>query len=299
MLDLSDLDKFIPQSSSVISKLEPKGTIPVSLHFKGQPRKWKEAIAGLKSQVKQIYLKGLKLDNFYLNISMQDKKIFINNLSAKPYGGSLNLSGYIDLAKESPSYMIEALVKDVDLKRLTKDTKLKDKNISGLTYLKMKIMNPLKDISGLYGNGTLLITEGSLFELPLLSGLATIIGLSQFEKVVFKEAYADFVIKNRTISTENSTLISDILSLKSKGSIDFNGNLNFITDIELSKRTYESLGKSGQIAAIFFDVLGKYLIRIKTTGKLTEPHYQRLPVSSKDMIEKVLIKGLEEILKGF
>ena len=299
MLDLSDLDKFIPQSSSVISKLEPKGTIPVSLHFKGQPRKWKEAIAGLKSQVKQIYLKGLKLDNFYLNISMQDKKIFINNLSAKPYGGSLNLSGYIDLAKESPSYMIEALVKDVDLKRLTKDTKLKDKNISGLTYLKMKIMNPLKDISGLYGNGTLLITDGSLFELPLLSGLATIIGLSQFEKVVFKEAYADFVIKNRTISTENSTLISDILSLKSKGSIDFNGNLNFITDIELSKRTYESLGKSGQIAAIFFDVLGKYLIRIKTTGKLTEPHYQRLPVSSKDMIEKVLIKGLEEILKGF
>ena len=129
--------------------------------------------------------------------------------------------------------------------------------------------------------------------------MATIIGLSQFEKVVFKEAYADFVIKNRTISTENSTLISDILSLKSKGSIDFNGNLNFITDIELSKRTYESLGKSGQIAAIFFDVLGKYLIRIKTTGKLTEPHYQRLPVSSKDMIEKVLIKGLEEILKGF
>ncbi len=299
MLNLAELDKFSPALSNSISKLEPTGRCPVSFHFNGKPYQWRYADAGFKAQTEQISIKGFTLNNLHLNTVLQDGKIFINNFSLEPYGGTFNLSGQIDLQKEFPAYNIDLLIRELDLKKLTKDTKLKDKNISGLAFLKLNLMNPIKDVSGLYGNGTLLVTDGYLFELPLLSKLFTTIGLTQFEKVVFKEAYCDFTIKNRTISTENLTLISNSISLKTKGSVDFNGNLNFVTNAELSKKSYESLGKGGQIVSVFFNTLGKYLMRIQTTGNISNPKHEKVTVSSEELIKGGLMKGIEDILRGF
>jgi hypothetical protein len=298
-LNLSEIDKFIPHLSSLTTALEPEGLCTASFHFKGEPGKWRKAEAGLKANSDLLTAGGLKLNNFYLNGSMINEKIYIRELSFAPYGGRLKATGKMNLETTAYLSSVDLLVEELDLAQLSADTKLKDKGIDGLAHLRLNLAGPLKDLNDLQGNGRLSVIEGHLFELPLLADLAAVIGLSHFEKIVFREGHCDFIIEDRRVSTENLTLISESLSLKSRGSVDFDGDLNFITNIELSEKAYEGLGKPGQVVSVFFDILGKFLISIRTTGNISEPNHETIPISPKEIIREGIIKGIGDIFRIF
>lgn len=298
-LDLSDIEKLLPEKYKNISKLELKGTCPAALHFKGGLKKWKEADAGFKSSVKRIYLKDLKLDDFYFNLNMNSQKVSINNFSFNLYDGSFLSSGEIDLKKDIPSYLIYASCDNVNLEKLTKDTKLKDKEISGTAFLNLKLADNPENKTGLSGEGNIKIGGGRLLGLPILNSLAKIMGIPSLEKVTFNEASTDFIIKDNTASTQNLLLSNDNLTLKSKGSIDFKRNINFTTNANVSKQTYEKLGAGAQIVAMFFDILGRYFLRVESTGTISKPQHKLVLVSYEELFKKGLIKSIEGILKGF
>jgi hypothetical protein len=191
------------------------------------------------------------------------------------------------------------MLKALDLEKLLDDTKFKNKEIAGKTFLKVNFENPIKKLSGISGAGEFLITEGHLLELPALNTLASVIGISEKGKIIFEEAHANFAIKNQTLATDNLMLLSEAMALDSKGNLGFNGNLDFTTTVKLAPSAYEKFGKGGQIAGVFFETLGSYLIRIKTTGNITNPKHTKVSVSSEDLLRKGLLKGFEDILRGF
>ncbi|MCK5306003.1 MAG: DUF748 domain-containing protein [Candidatus Omnitrophica bacterium] len=309
-VDLADIDKLLPPACKKVSSWELKGKCPATFHFQGKPAKWKEASAALKSSAKRFNLKELKLDNFYLNAVLKNQQILLNNLSLDLYDGTVRLSGEMDLKKETSPYKMSALAGEVNLEKLFKDTKLKDKSLSGTAHLKLNLKKPLKDINTILGNGSIAITNGRLLEIPVLSGLAETAGIPAFadmlkavdmnilDKIVIKEVYGDFRIQNRNITTDNLILAGEVVILKPRGSVDFKGNLNFITTPEISPGFFDDTSKAGKIISMVTGLFTSHLARVETTGTISDPQNKRLPLPTEDLIKKGL-KGLEDILKGF
>jgi len=182
----------------------------------------------------------------------------------------------------------------LNLEKLVGDTKLKDKEIKGIAYLKMQLKNPYKDISGITGEGKMVIADGHLMQLPVLDTMAKLLGISMEEKVTFKEAYADFIIKNQTISSENITLISEGFELKSQGSLDFKGNISFLSNAEFSKEKYEELNASQQVLSMIFNFTNRYITRIRSTGPIGNVQHKLEPASADELLLEG-IKGLKGI----
>ena len=298
VVDTAHLDKLIPSYAKNISNLELKGKIPGSLHFQGQLAKWKEAAAGFKATTGKLQLKGLNLTDLYINAAMQAGKVILKNFTFLAYDGIFAMTGDMVLSKQSTLYQANIMLKDLNLEKLIQDTKSKDKKIKGITYLKMQIRNPYKDISGITGDGGVVIVDGHLMELPVLDTMAKLLGIPMEEKVTFKEAYADFIIKNQTISSENITLVSEGFELKSKGSLDFKGNINFLSNAEFSKEKYDELNTSQQVLSMIFNFTNRYITRIRSTGTITNAQHELEPASPDELLLEGLkgLKGIGDLL---
>ncbi len=298
IINAAHLDKLIPGDAKNISNLGLKGKIPGNLHFQGQLAKWKEATAGLKANAGKLQLKNFNLTDLYINAAMQAGNVILKNFTFSAYDGIFAMTGDMILSKETTPYNINLLLKGLNLQKLTQDTKLKDKGIKGTTYLKMRLRNPYKDMSGVTGDGGIVIVDGHLLKLPVLDTMAKLLGISMEEKVTFKEANADFIIKNQTISSENITLISEGFELKSKGSLDFKGNINFLSNAEFSKEKYDELNTSQQVLSMIFNFTNRYITRIRSTGTIKNAQHKLEPASPDELLLEGIkgLKGLGDLL---
>jgi hypothetical protein len=298
LIDTENLDKLLPQNLKNISHLKLMGKIPGDFHFHGRLAEWKNANAGFKANTGRIQLKGLKLNNLYINAGMQNGKATLKNLNFDAYEGIFTMTGDFYLSKPNMPYEANLILKKLNIAKLIEDTKLKGKDIKGTAYLKMQIRNPYKDISGITGSGGMVIVDGYLMQLPVLDTMANLLGISLQEKVVFKEAYADFIIKNQTINSENITLLSEGFEIKSKGSMDFKGNIDFLSNAEFSKEKYEELNASQQVLSMIFNFTNKYITRIRSTGSIGNVKHKLEPASPDEFIFEGLksLKGIGDLL---
>jgi hypothetical protein len=297
-VDTEKLDKLLPQNLKNVSNLKLVGKIPGDFHFHGKLAQWKQSNAGFKASTGRIQLKGLKLDNLYINAGMQNGKATLKNLNFDIYDGIFTMTGDLYLLKPNMPYEANIILKNLNIAKLIKDTKLKDKDIRGTAFLKMQVRNPYKDISGITGNGGMVIVDGYLMQLPILDTMANLLGISLKEKVAFKEAYADFSIKNQTISSDNINLLSEGFEIKSKGSMDFKGNIDFLSNAEFSKEKYEELNASQQVLSMIFNFTNKYITRIRTTGSFKNVKHKLEPASPDEFIIEGLknLKGIGDLL---
>jgi hypothetical protein len=177
VLDTANLDKIFLTNAKAISNLELKGKIPGNFHFQGKLAKWKEATAGLKANTPKLQLKGLNLTDTYINATMQNGNVILKNFTFSAYDGIFAMTGNLDLLKQNIPYTANIILKDLNLEKLILDTKLKGKEIKGITYLKMQLKNPYKDISGIIGDGGIVVVDGHLMQLPILDTMAKLLGI--------------------------------------------------------------------------------------------------------------------------
>jgi hypothetical protein len=207
------------------------------------------------------------------------------------------MTGEMALTKQNVPYNANIVLKNLSLEKLIKDTKLKDKEIKGFAFLKMQLRNPYKDISGITGDGGLIIIDGYLMQLPILDTMAKLLGIPVKEKITFKEAYADFTIKNQTISSDNITLTSEGFDIKSQGTMDFKGNIDFLSNAEFSEEKYKELNTDQQIGSLIFNFANKYITRIRSTGHIGSVQHKIEPASPNELLNEGLkgLKGIGEI----
>jgi len=294
VIDAANLDKLTLLDRKNISNLELKGKIPGNFYFQGKLNKWKEATAGIKANTAKIQLKNLNLTDIYLNAAMQAGNVILKNFTFSAYDGIFAMTGDMNLIKQNIPYTTNAVLKDLNLEKLIQDTKLKDKEIKGIVYLKMQLKNAYKNTTGIIGDGGIIIIDGHLMQLPILDTMAKLLGIPLEEKVTFKEAYADFIIKNQSINSENITLISEGFELKSRGSMDFKGNIDFLSNAEFSKEKYEELNASQQVLSMIFNFTNQYITRIRSTGSIGNAQH-KLETASADELILEGIKGLKGI----
>ncbi len=275
------------QVKSNFSAQDVIGILPEKLNQNLKPLKLKGAgklVANLNGKLKQIKdwelsinltspslsIYDLALDDLRIKLNQKNRALLVEPISAKAYDGALNANLTSNLKLDTPVFITKLNLSDVDIAKLKMHTKLKEKDISGLLNLEANLYFTQKGLDSLRGVGYISIKDGKLWQLNLFKGLGEFLFLPAYEKIVFKNAEADFIIQDKNILTQNAFLGSDSLNLLCRGKLGFEGNLDFTLSSEINPKLMKD---SPDLRKFTSAILGN-LITVNVSGTLKKPEYK-------------------------
>ncbi len=281
-----DILVFLPkQLAESIRKINPQGNIGLSGSLSGKARDYKDWNIQAQGSSGLISLYNLKFNNLSFALLEKDKILNLSGLSASGYSGTLNLDFISNLSKDKPTYALRFNSSGIDLGELKSDIGLKDKDMAGIIDINANLVGDFQDSVSLKGNGLLSLQNGRLWQVNLLKGLGELFLLPDYEKIIFKEAQAQFNIENKAISTDNLQLISDQLRLNCEGSLGFDGSLNFVAYAQVNKELIRESTDLRKFTAALFGELGN-AVSIKIGGTINKPKYHLVPIPL-DLLKRV------------
>ncbi|MBI4335060.1 MAG: hypothetical protein HY589_00215, partial [Candidatus Omnitrophica bacterium] len=294
-LELADLRKLLPRAQDALTRFDLKGICELEALVSGPWKHPGSVGASLRGASAGISLWGLQLSQARIDLVMRDKHVYISELSARPYDGSLLATAEIDLSQPNPPYTANLVLEGLELRGLAADAGLKDKPVSGTALCKINCRGYGKNLETLRGEGLLFVKGGYLWEIPLLKGLANLLFMPNLSSIVFDEASANFAIANKAVSTSNLKFHSQNVGLLAEGSLFFDGGLDFLVTTRLSENFIKETSDFERIAGALLAETGQYMGRVKVGGSVKKPEYKFIPFP----IDKILKDKFKELLGGF
>jgi hypothetical protein len=285
--NLADLTKALPsQYSQEISNLSPEGRLRLNGEATGIWNQWENWSGAIQASSEQIKIKKIKFDRLLLDAKMENKKVWLIRLTANSYGGILNSTGWLELQHPQSHYRLDIDLLNFDFAELGKEPHLNWKYSSGYMSGKVSLEGYTEKSETITGRGWLKVGEGKFWETPLFAGLANILYFPNLGKVLFKRGSATFTVIEKEIRTSDLLLEGAGLDLNAKGSISFDGNLDFGITTELARGLAKQSPEFAKIANMIVSGLWNYVIELRLKGTVKKPKYSIVP--------KLPIKGLIE-----
>jgi hypothetical protein len=181
------------------------------------------------------------------------------SVTASLFGGTLHGDGWVTLGPE-PRYALNATLTDADLARCGQEV------VAGRQRLRGKVL-ATADLSGsgwsrnaLLGRGTIRLSEGNVYELPVMVSLLKILSIRPPDQSAFSDATIDYRVEGEHVYFDRIDFRGDAISLRGKGEMDSQSaiRLTFYTlvgrgEIELPVIKQVLRGASQQLVAIHVD----------------------------------------------
>jgi len=291
LINLSDLNTVFPEKMKK-SKVKLDGISDFTLYYKGEAKNLKAGEGILKLSSLALYLNEYQFNNVKISLKLENHILNIEQFNAEPYQGIFTVQGKVDMAQDNPEYNLIMEMGSVNLARAVKDTNLRERDISGLLSTQLKVTGYGFDLNTIKGIGVIQVTDGKLFELPLLKSLAGLLGVSDLEDSYFREGSGHFRIANKYLSTNDLILVSDRIDLNCAGTLAFDSKVNFLirTNIKspqnaINKKIEQS--SKGKIADILLKGTQALAREIRLTGTVKEPQWSIQPIKPEQIFEGI------------
>ncbi len=284
-LNIRDL-KLLPfKFMSGLEKTGLDSKIEAELYAKGALKNWQKINGLLKLKSESLTIKKFNFQNLGLNIQSAEGKASLK-METNVYGGKLQ--AFVDEVglKGKFPFTSRIIIEELDLKKLN-DIYKTQKETSGYFNAEANIGGNLRAITDVTGTGWMEITQGRLFELPLLKGLLGIIDASGAEKNVFREAHCDFVVKDKAVTTKNLELVSQRLTINGTGSVYLNGKLDMRISYSLPEQKEETSGLD-RLQDLLLKGTSSLVKEVALGGTLKKPEYKIIPVSMDNFLQNIL-----------
>ncbi|MBN1395545.1 MAG: AsmA-like C-terminal domain-containing protein [Pirellulales bacterium] len=180
-------------------------------------------------------------------------------LTAELFGGACVVDGWI-MSSAEPHYAVNATLIDADLARCASEV------MAGRQRLRGKI-TATADVSGrgwsrnsLTGRGTIRLSQGDVYELPVMISLLKILSIRPPDQNAFSDGSVSYRIEGEHIYFDQIDFRGDAISLRGKGEMDFQSaiKLSFYTlvgrgELELPLVKHVFRGASQQLMLIHVD----------------------------------------------
>ncbi|MFH1868496.1 MAG: hypothetical protein ABH843_05950 [Candidatus Omnitrophota bacterium] len=297
-LNLEDAPYLLKSKKEALEKLKPEGNVKLTFDMRGPIKESADWDLSAEGNSSAIHLWGLEFKDFYLDYRMKDNFIDIPVLAVYPYGGVINVTLRANMKTGEKPYLINIDVKDIDLQQLIQDTKLKDKKIKGSFAAKSVLNGYLDRKDSLYGNGWLQISDGYLWEFPVMRGITDVIFMIPPEYVTLTDAFGNFSVKNNRIYTEDFKLLSKAASFLWVGSLGFDTTLDFGVTGRFAEDIIKKTTEPGRIASAILHEAGNLIMEIRLTGTLAKPKYQLVPFPIKKIFQENVVGKFKDIFGG-
>lgn len=279
-INLEDIQKILSRLAgqneklnNFFNNLKPKGICNMSLFLDGLINDFSNCELGIKANSENINISGFNLGPMDMTAQLKEKTFLIPKLQFTPYDGNMKIQGAITPGSK---YNVDINVFDVNLEKLTKDTGFKDKNIWGILSISSSLNGLGNDLNNLKGTGWFAISNGHLWEIPLLGRLAETMQLAMLTKVEIKEAAGNFTIADKKISTQNLQFLSPQLNMSARGDLGFAGELDFNIGLTFAPG-FAKENEFTRLAMLLADETGRLLGQVNLSGTLKEPRYAFVP----------------------
>ncbi|MCM8783258.1 MAG: AsmA family protein [Candidatus Omnitrophica bacterium] len=276
IMDTADLEAFPLRQNIQPKKLNLTSLLEIDAHVSGELKRLNLLNSLIKVKAKNLTMDKFIFEDFSLRVRTE-RGILNTELKSNGYGGSFVIDIKDLSLKENLPFVANLIIDEVDLKKLNEISLKLGKDLAGIMHGEFTCRGEAKKLKELNGEGWFEIIDGLLWELPVFSKLSKIIEIPGIEKNVFREAHANFVVKNQAITTKDLELISKRLTLKTEGSIYLNGNLDLKLRMELPQEEKETSGVLDKFQDILLKGAGSLIKEVYIKGTIKNPEYKILP----------------------
>jgi hypothetical protein len=269
-LRLENLAKLLPDFRPQLEKIKPAGFLQLSLNLEGNLKDLKKCSLQAEVSSERVSLYGLNSTALNLGYSQQAGlcELVINQGSL--YEGRLSGTATLNLNSPNLVYRLNAEIMGLRIEKLKQDTPAKDKDISGLLDLELKLSGFSHYLDKLSGSGAVSITDGKLWQMNLFKGLGEIIFVSDFANIVFSEGHASFVIRDKAVFSEDVKLKSLLADINGSCRIGFDSSLSGALDVHVNSENVPLSGTLKDIFTVVVGQAGKFGV-IQLSGTLQQP----------------------------
>lgn len=305
-LDAADGLALLPASWATLRAWQPAGRLKGEASVNGplqDPARWETT---LSAHAGEFTVRGIRLENVLLEYRQRDGAATLQPLTALVYGGTVSTTGTLRLDDPHQPFTAKVSVANLELGRLAKELAWNDQQVSGLVSGECQVSGAAGHPSGgwvvlpgsLNGQGRFQVTNGRLFEMPLLKGLADILGASALRRVVFKEAAGTYELHGDRVTTQDLTVYGDLATLTATGAVTFAGALDARVVASIDPTAFERSPQFAQTLGRFLHQAGYLIGEIKLGGTLAKPTYEVVPLSLNRVLKEQVFKKLGDMLGG-
>jgi len=212
----------------------------------------------------------------------------IYDLQAGFFGG--RISGRVQIRQDSWTGFAAMLrLEDLDLARLGTDIfKMRAGQVAGKLSGKIELQGARPSLEDIVGRADLAVTEGKLWELPVILSLLNVLNIPTLDRTAFTDARADIQFYSRRFHIKRIDLLGNTVSIYGTGHIDTSGDmaLTFLTGI--SRLAVPSI----PIVADVVKAAQKQLMLVKVQGTVRDPRLEVQPIAPVTGTVKALLDDL-------
>jgi len=269
-VSLNNLIKIFPKQ---LQKANPAGFVATKFSLSGNLNNINSCYIKGSAKAQDVRLFGLKADNLLIGYLQENGFGRIDPVDIKLYSGSIKGSVGIDYNKKMFPFTLKAWIDRVEIKELKNDTALKKNDIAGSLSSEVSLSGELEDAAKLNGVGKINIINGKLWQLNLFQGMGKLIFAKDFANIDFKEASCFFTVNNKTVSSDNIIMNSDLAKLTGKCRIGFDSAIDALINVQVSDKMIPVTGTFKDVATAIMGSAGRFGV-ITITGTLQKPRHQ-------------------------
>lgn len=298
-LDAADGLALAPASWTALRAWQPAGRLKGECSLEGPLHDVARWQVTLSARAGEFTVQGIRLENVLLEYRQRDGAATLQPLTALVYGGTVSTTGTLRLDDAHRPFTAKVSLANLELGRLAKELAWNDQQVSGLVSGECQVSGAADALPGsLNGQGRLQVTNGRLFEMPLLKGLADILGASALRRVVFKEAAGTYELHGDRVTTQDLTVYGDLATLTATGAVTLAGALDARVVASIDPTAFERSPQFAQTIGRFLHQAGYLIGEIKLGGTLAQPTYEVVPLSLNRVLKEQVFKKLGDMLGG-
>lgn len=290
-LDLTDLPALAPWQLG--------GVVKGRAFLKGpltSPHAWE---LGIKAHAGSLAVRGLTFENVHGEYQQRGPEAAVPTLTARCYGGVLSASGTVQWLPSQRPFTAQMAVANTELGRLAADTPWRQHQLAGLLSGEWSLRGNAQALpQTLDGHGRLQVTNGRLFELPLLKGLADLLGAPALRRVTFREAAGTFAVNRGVLSTSDLTFYGDLTTLTATGTVGPAGALDARIIVSIDPTAFEQSPQFAKAAGQFLYQAGYLIGEVKVGGTLDHPTHEIVPVTLNRILKEQVFERLRGLVQG-
>jgi len=298
-IDLAEATALLPATATAVRARQPAGVVTGHAFVRGplrEPRVWE---CGIKGHADQVVVNGIRFDNVHGEYRQLNGEVAVPTLTALCYGGALSASGTMHLDEPGHPLTAQITVNNLELGRLAKDTPWRERHLAGLVSGECRVHGLGHELPrSLEGDGRLQVTNGQLFEIPVLQGLADLLGAPALNRVTFRDAAGTFALQRERLTTSDLTFYSNLATLTARGSIGPAGAIDAHVVTSIDPTAFEHSPQFARTAGQFLHKAGYLIGEIKISGTLREPRYEVVPVSLNRLLKEQVFEQLRGVFEG-
>jgi hypothetical protein len=224
-----------------------------------------------KGAIDTLIYSKVEFTKITADISIKDRKIYISNANGNVYTGKVTGETEIDLNDfKNPKYTGKFLATQIE----ANDFLTRFVGFGGHLFGKLNMngnfsttgWEPEPMLKSLTMDGMAVFNEAKLVNFELLERLAENLHLKTFKEETLKDAATAFRVENGRVVFDGMRFLSNIGDWNIKGSIGFDGTLNYIGEVLLSNAvSNQILSQSGMVSSL------AGLFQESSTGQIRVP----------------------------